>query len=349
MTRPWQRRRGTGRPSPSDAPPSRLYAQDLTLAYESRIVSTALDVVIPDASFTVIVGANGCGKSTLLRALSRMITPTRGAAYLDGTDITAMRSKEVARRLGLLPQSPIAPDGITVADLVARGRHPHQRLLRQWSREDDRVVADALEATGMRELADRYVDELSGGQRQRAWVAMALAQQTDILLLDEPITFLDIAYQVEVLDLCADLHEHQGYTLVAVLHDLNHACRYATHLIALRDGRIVAQGRPSDIVTAELVEEVFGLPCQIVEDPQSGTPLVVPVHRRGRGPARATVTPIRAAHGTRPARAPFAPPGPSPYGTPSPHGGPSSSSRTPSPEEAPSSHETPSSHEQGEA
>ena len=240
-------------------------------------------MIIPDQSFTVIVGANGCGKSTLLRALSRMIKPARGAAYLDGKDIHSLPSKEVARRLGLLPQSPVAPDGITVADLVARGRYPHQKLLRQWSRDDERIVAQALEATGTRDLASRYVDELSGGQRQRVWVAMILAQQTSILLLDEPITFLDIAYQIDVLDLCADLHEQQGYTLVAVLHDLNHACRYATHLIAMRDGAIIAQGPPADIVTAELVEEVFGLPCEIINDPQSDTPLVVPVHRRNRG------------------------------------------------------------------
>ncbi|MFJ3957614.1 ABC transporter ATP-binding protein [Arthrobacter sp. NPDC090010] len=260
----------------------RLHGEGLTLAYDERVISDGLDVVIPDRSFTVIVGGNGCGKSTLLRALSRMIKPAKGTAYLDGKSIHSMSSKDLARRLGLLPQAPIAPDGIKVADLVARGRYPHQKLLRQWSRDDERIVTEALDATGTRDLADRYVDELSGGQRQRVWVAMALAQQTDILLLDEPITYLDIAYQLDVLELCADLHEEQGYTLVAVLHDLNHACRYATHLIAMRDGAIVAQGAPADIVTAELVEEVFGLPCQIITDPQSGTPLVIPVHRRGR-------------------------------------------------------------------
>ena len=217
-----------------------------------------------------------------VRALARMIKPARGAAYLDGKAITSMSSKHVARKLGLLPQSPIAPDGITVADLVARGRYPHQKLLRQWSRDDEQVVVDAMVATGVSDLADRYVDELSGGQRQRVWVAMALAQQTDILLLDEPITFLDIAYQVDVLDLCADLHERLSYTLVAVLHDLNHACRYASHLIAMKDGAIVAQGSPREIVTAELVEEGFGLPCEVIDDPQTETPLVVPIHRRNR-------------------------------------------------------------------
>ena len=263
----------------------RLYARDLTLAYEERVISKDLDVAIPDRSFTVIVGANACGKSTLLRALSRMLKPAHGTTYLDGKAITSLPSKEVARRLGLLPQTPIAPDGITVADLVARGRYPHQRLLRQWSRDDERIVAEAMAATGVAELADRFVDELSGGQRQRVWIAMALAQQTKILLLDEPITFLDIAYQVDVLDLCADLHEEQGYTLAAVLHDLNLACRYASHLIAMREGRIVAQGPPAEIVTADLVHDVFGLRCDIVVDPQTGTPMVVPLHRRHRRPA----------------------------------------------------------------
>ena len=275
-------------PDPTRPERGRLYGDDLTLGYDERVISTALDVVIPDHSFTVIVGANGCGKSTLLRALARMIKPARGAAYLDGKAITSMSSKHVARKLGLLPQSPIAPDGITVADLVARGRYPHQKLLRQWSRDDEQVVVDAMVATGVSDLADRYVDELSGGQRQRVWVAMALAQQTDILLLDEPITYLDIAYQVEVLDLCADLHEQEGYTLVAVLHDLNHACRYGTHLIAMKDGAIVAQGEPARIVTADLVEEVFGLPCEVITDPQSGTPLIVPIHRRHRRDSNVT-------------------------------------------------------------
>ncbi|ACY95960.1 MULTISPECIES: ABC transporter ATP-binding protein [Thermomonospora] len=258
---------------------SRLRAQDLTLAYEQRVIAEHLGVEIPDGSFTVIVGPNACGKSTLLRALSRLLRPRAGAVYLDGEQITALPAKQVARRLGLLPQQPLTPDGITVADLVARGRYPYQRLLRQWSREDERAVAEAMAAVGVSDLADRVVDELSGGQRQRVWLALVLAQQTPILLLDEPTTFLDIAHQIEVLDLCARLHE-EGRTLVAVLHDLNQACRYATHLIAMRDGRIVAQGRPAEIVTAELVERVFGLPCQIIECPQTGAPLVVPMDRR---------------------------------------------------------------------
>lgn len=258
----------------------RLQVQRVTLAYESRVISTDLTVPIPDGGFTVIVGPNACGKSTLLRSMARMLTPTAGAVILDGKQIDAYPSKEVARRLGLLPQSSIAPDGITVADLVARGRYPHQRLLRQWSRTDEQVVAEVLAATHVQDLADRPVDELSGGQRQRVWLAMVLAQQTPILLLDEPTTFLDIAHQIEMLDLCADLHEHRGRTLVAVLHDLNHASRYATHLIAMRRGAVVAAGRPADVVTQDLVRDVFGLHCRVIDDPETGTPLVVPRARR---------------------------------------------------------------------
>jgi iron complex transport system ATP-binding protein len=257
----------------------RLHGDGLCLAYDDRVVADGLSVEIPDGSFTVIVGPNACGKSTLLRALSRMLRPKAGTVYLDGAAISSQPSKQVARTLGLLPQSPIAPDAITVSDLVARGRYPHQGLLRQWSPDDARAVAEALAATATAELADRPVDELSGGQRQRVWLAMALAQETPILLLDEPTTFLDIAHQIEVLDLCADLREKRGHTMVAVLHDLNHACRYATHLIAMRDGRIVAEGAPSDIVDAALVQAVFVLPCQVIEDPESGTPLVVPAAR----------------------------------------------------------------------
>ncbi|ANH90854.1 ABC transporter [Streptomyces sp. SAT1] len=261
---------------------SRLSADNVTLAYDQRVIAEELSVEIPDNSFTVIVGPNACGKSTLLRALSRMLKPSHGRVLLDGQVIQSMPAKQVARTLGLLPQSSIAPDGITVGDLVGRGRYPHQGILRQWSAEDERVVQESMEQTGVTALAERYVDELSGGQRQRVWIAMALAQQTPLLLLDEPTTYLDIQHQIDVLDLCADLHEEQGRTLVAVLHDLNHAARYATHLIALREGEVIAQGAPKEIVTAELVEKVFGLRCQVIDDPETGTPLVVPAARAAR-------------------------------------------------------------------
>ncbi|MDT3397168.1 ABC transporter ATP-binding protein [Streptomyces sp. B1866] len=267
---------------PGERPRQRLTAAGLTLAYDGRTVAEDLTVTIPDHSFTVIVGPNACGKSTLLRALSRMLRPAAGTVLLDGQAIASLPAKKVARTLGLLPQTSVAPDGITVADLVARGRYPHQGLLRQWSRTDERVVAESMAATGVDGLADRPVDELSGGQRQRVWIAMAIAQQTPLLLLDEPTTYLDIQHQIDVLDLCAQLHEEQGRTLVAVLHDLNHAARYATHLIALRDGRIVAEGPPREVVTAALVERVFGLRCQVIADPETGTPLVVPAARRRR-------------------------------------------------------------------
>ncbi|RSN65081.1 ABC transporter [Amycolatopsis sp. WAC 04182] len=255
---------------------SRLHADALTLAYDGRTVAEDLGVVIPDRSFTVIVGPNACGKTTLLRALARMLKPRQGSVFLDGQVISSFPAKEVARRLGLLPQSSIAPDGITVADLVARGRYPHQRLLRQWSREDATVVAESMRATGVDDLAERLVDELSGGQRQRVWMAMALAQETDLLLLDEPTTYLDIAHQMDILDLCAQLHQEQGRTLVAVLHDLNHAARYATHMIAMRDGEVLATGSPEEVVTAANVEKIFELPCRVMPCPETGTPLVIP-------------------------------------------------------------------------
>lgn len=261
--------------------PARLRADNVTLAYDQRVISERLTVQIPDQSFTVIVGPNACGKSTLLRSLSRLLKPVAGSVILDGKAISSYRAKEAARIVGLLPQSSIAPDGITVADLVARGRYPHQGLIRQWSQADDEAVETAMQVTKVADLRTRHVDELSGGQRQRVWAAMALAQQTPILLLDEPTTFLDIAHQIELLDLFADLHE-SGNTLIAVLHDLNQAARYATHLIAMKNGEVVAEGTPSEVVTAELVHDVFGLQCLVVEDPATGTPLVVPHGRSVR-------------------------------------------------------------------
>lgn len=265
--------------------PARLSARDLTIGYDRRIISRDLSVAIPDGSFTVVVGANASGKSTLLRALSRLLSPTAGEILLDGRALDDFRPKELARILGLLPQTSIAPDGITVTDLVARGRHPHQGFLQQWSAADEEAVRSAMAATGVESLATRPVAELSGGQRQRVWVAMALAQQTSVLLLDEPTTFLDIAHQIELMELLTDLHL-AGTTLVAVLHDLNQAARYGTHLIALKDGRIVAEGEPSDVVTADMVEEVFGLACVVTPDPVSGAPTVSPLGRDRRIGAR---------------------------------------------------------------
>jgi iron complex transport system ATP-binding protein len=256
-----------------------LSAEAITLAYGDRTVVDELDLDIAPGRITAIVGANGCGKSTLLRALARLIAPRAGQVILDGKALHLRPSKEIARTLGLLPQSPVAPEGIAVADLVGRGRHPHQRLLARWSARDYEAVAAALAATGITALADRSIDELSGGQQQRVWVAMALAQETDILLLDEPTTFLDVAHQIEVLDLLTDLNRDHGTTIVMVLHDLNLAARYADELVAVREGRVHAIGAPQDIVTAALVWDVFGLDNTVITDPLSGKPLVLPSGR----------------------------------------------------------------------
>ncbi|WP_328502288.1 ABC transporter ATP-binding protein [Streptomyces sp. NBC_00457] len=273
---------------------NRLTAQGLTLAYEDRTVVDGLDLQVPDGKVTVIVGPNACGKSTLLRALGRLLKPKRGAVLLDGTELSRIPTRRIAQAVGLLPQTPVPPEGITVADLVSRGRQPHQKWWQQWSEADETAVARAMERTGTAELAERPVDELSGGQRQRVWIAMALAQDTDVLLLDEPTTYLDIAHQVEVLDLVRQLNQERGRTVVAVLHDLNQAARYADHIVAMKTGRIVAQGAPADVVTAELVEDVFGLASVVVPDPVTGDPLVVPGPPRS---ARPTV-PEQAVPGT---------------------------------------------------
>jgi iron complex transport system ATP-binding protein len=261
---------------------SPLAADHLQLAYDHTVIVPDLSVQILAGRVTVIVGANACGKSTLLRGLARLLSPKQGQVLLDGDDLHRLSTKQIATKLGILPQSPNAPEGITVADLVARGRYPHQRWFRQWSKEDEAVVAKAMEATNTTELAERSVDELSGGQRQRVWIALALAQGTPLMLLDEPTTYLDLAHQVEVLDLLADLNEHEGRTIVLVLHDLNLACRYADHLIAMKSGRIVAEGSPEQVITAEIVAEVFGLDCQVIPDPLCGTPLVLPLPRAPR-------------------------------------------------------------------
>lgn len=254
----------------------RLAARRLRLGYGETTIVPDLSMNLGAAQITAIVGANGCGKSTLLRGLARLLQPRGGTVTLDGADIADLSTTRLATRLGVLPQQPLAPEGITVADLVSRGRHPHQRWFRQWSEEDESAVAAALEATGVRELAQRSVDELSGGQRQRVWIALALAQGTETMLLDEPTTFLDLAHQVEVLDLLRELNRDRGRTIVLVLHDLNLACRYADHLIAMNSGHIAATGTPSEVITPATVAAVFGLDCEVIEDPLTATPLVLP-------------------------------------------------------------------------
>ncbi|APS23200.1 ABC transporter [Streptomyces sp. Tue 6075] len=256
----------------------RLAARDITVGYGDRTVIDQLDVAIPSGVITTIIGPNGCGKSTLLRTLTRLLKPTGGTVVLDGEDIGTLRTKDVAKKLGLLPQAPVAPEGLTVADLVARGRHPHQSWLRQWSSDDADVVRRALAMTGVADLADRTVDSLSGGQRQRVWISMTLAQGTDLLLLDEPTTYLDLAHAIDVLDLVDDLHE-SGCTVVMVLHDLNLATRYSDNLVVMRGGAVLAQGHPRDVITAELLHEAFGLRAKVIDDPVGDRPLIVPIGR----------------------------------------------------------------------
>ncbi|MFF5831856.1 ABC transporter ATP-binding protein [Streptomyces bacillaris] len=257
---------------------SRLAARGVTVGYGGRAVIDGLDVEIPPGVVTTIIGPNGCGKSTLLRTLTRLLRPTDGTVVLDGEDIAKLRTRDVAKKLGLLPQAPVAPEGLTVGDLVARGRHPHQSWLRQWSSDDAGVVERALTMTGVADLADRPVDSLSGGQRQRVWISMTLAQGTDLLLLDEPTTYLDLAHAIDVLDLVDDLHE-SGCTVVMVLHDLNLAARYSDNLIVMRSGRILAQGHPRDVITVELLHEAFGLQAAVIDDPVGDRPLIVPIGR----------------------------------------------------------------------
>ncbi|MGV9600089.1 ABC transporter ATP-binding protein [Streptosporangium sandarakinum] len=255
----------------------RLRAVGVRLGYGDRVIVDGLDLGIEAGTVTTIIGPNGCGKSTLLRALGRLLRPSGGEVLLDGKRIDRMPTKEVARVLGVLPQAPTAPEGLTVADLVARGRHPHQTWYRQWSSGDEAAVGEALAMTGLDGLGERPLDELSGGQRQRAWISMALAQGTDLLLLDEPTTFLDLAHQVEVLELVRRLHREHGRTVVMVLHDLNLAARYADRLVAMRAGRVIAAGTPHEVLTEPLLAEVFDLEAKVIEDPVAGTPLVVPV------------------------------------------------------------------------
>ncbi len=260
---------------------STLRASNLTLGYDDMMIIDELDLKIPTGEITVFVGANGCGKSTLLRSLARLLKPKSGQVLLGGNGVDTLSTKEVAKQLAILPQGPIAPEGLTVLQLVKQGRYPHQSWLKQWSREDEKVVNQVLEATKMKDLADRNVNSLSGGQRQRAWIAMSLAQKTDIILLDEPTTYLDLAHQIEILDLLFELNEAEGRTVVMVLHDLNLACRYAHNIVAIQDKKIYAQGRPENIVTSEMVRDVFKLECEIAVDSLFGTPLCIP-YGKGR-------------------------------------------------------------------
>ena len=257
---------------------SSLRLAGATVAYAERPVLEELDFAVPAGVFTAVIGPNGCGKSTMLRTLARTLRPRAGGALLDGRPLERWRSKAIARRIGLLPQDPVVPDAITVRALVARGRHPYHSALRQWLPGDDEAVDAAMAATGVAELADQAVAELSGGQRQRVWIAMIIAQDTEYVLLDEPTSFLDVAHQIDVLHLCQDLRD-QGRTVLAVLHDLNQAARYADHLVVMDDGRVVASGRPAEVLTRELVAEVCSLQAEIAADPQSDTPMVVPLRR----------------------------------------------------------------------
>lgn len=265
---------------PSEEKSARLRADAVTLGYGDRIIIDDLSLSIPSGGITTIIGPNGCGKSTLLRALGRLLKPRTGVVTLDGKRITSMRTKEVARIVGMLPQAPLAPEGLSVADLVSRGRHPHQSWIRQWSADDEQEVSAALELTGIANLADRPINELSGGQRQRVWISMALAQGTDILLLDEPTTYLDLSHAVDVLDLIDQLHDDMGRTVVMVLHDLNLAVRYSDHLVVMKDGAIIAQGTPREVITAELLQTAFGLRATVIDDPASDAPLIVPIGTR---------------------------------------------------------------------
>ncbi len=264
---------------------SKLRTEKITLAYDEGAVVRDLTIEVPEGRVTSVVGPNGCGKSTLLRSLARLMKPRGGAVYLDGAAISRLPTREVARRLGILPQSPAAPEGLTVRELAAQGRYPHQSWLRQWSKADERAVEKALETTGVMELADRPLDTLSGGQGQRAWISMALAQETETLLLDEPTTFLDMAHQLEVLQLLERLNREEGRTILMVLHDLNNAARYSHQVIALSRGQVYDAGPPDDVVTPDLLREVFGVEADVVRDPRTGAPLCIPygLHRSGDG------------------------------------------------------------------
>ena len=255
---------------------ARLRAESVTVGYGAEPVVRDLSLAIPDGKVTTIIGPNGCGKSTLLRTMARLLSPTSGRVVLDDRPLDAIPTREIATRMALLPQSPVAPEGLLVRDLVGRGRHPHQRWFRQWSPQDEDVVDAALAMTDTLDLRDRPLDQLSGGQRQRAWIAMTLAQDTELMLLDEPTTYLDLAHQVEVLDLVTRLNRGRGRTVAMVLHDLNLAARYSDLIVVMRAGVVVEQGSPTDVFTPDLLSTVFGLDADVLADPRTGLPIVVP-------------------------------------------------------------------------
>ncbi|MGE7022176.1 ABC transporter ATP-binding protein [Solibacillus cecembensis] len=257
-----------------------LQTKKLTLKYGDQPIIENLDFDIPIEKITVLVGANGSGKSTLLRSLARLLNPTSGEIFIDTQKLQDISTKQIAKKLAILPQGPVAPEGITVHQLVKQGRYPHQKWFQQWSKEDEELVEKALIATQLLPLKDRQVDALSGGQRQRAWIAMTLAQETPIILLDEPTTYLDMTHQIELLDFLFDLNREYKRTIVMVLHDLNLACRYADNLVAIHDKKVAVQGTPEEIVTTEMVKEIFNLDALIKADPYFGTPLCIP---KGKG------------------------------------------------------------------
>ena len=253
-----------------------LETRELTLAYDKATIIATLGLTIPTGKITALVGPNGCGKSTLLRGLARLLKPRGGTVLLDGHDIHRLPTRDLAKQLGILPQGPVAPEGLTVRELVAQGRYPHQAWLQKWATDDEAAVNKALGITGMAALAEHPVDALSGGQRQRVWIAMTLAQETSIILLDEPTTFLDLSHQMEVLQLLEKLNREEQRTIVMVVHDLNHATRHAHHLVALRNGEVVATGSPATVMTAEFIRFVFGVEADILTDPRTGAPLCLP-------------------------------------------------------------------------
>lgn len=262
-----------------------LSAHGLTLGFDGREVVPNINVAFARGTVTSIIGPNGCGKSTLLRGLGRLLRPQQGHVLLEGSDVAAMPARAVARRMSILPQTPHAPSGLTVGELVARGRHPRQRWYQQFSGGDESAIVAALEATDIAGLAATPLEDLSGGQRQRAWISMILAQETELMLLDEPTTYLDLAHQVDVLELVRGLNRDTGRTVVMVLHDISLAARYSDVIIAMRDGKIVAQGPPSEVVTPELLWDVFGLRAEVIREPVEGRPHVVPL---GAGGAKAS-------------------------------------------------------------